>query len=512
MQNIYNILKNTTLAIFAAVLATACSLEKADVMKGLQSVIIEIEVSAEDIVTRSTEAPEASEQAINTLRIYAFRGDRLCGYYNQTEAYSSPVLMDLELPDGISAVDFYLVANEAAMEYKNDPVVLREDMTRAELESLRFTALAGKTSLPMYCRKTENIDASDLNTAYTPSDYHKGHLKLNQQVQFELTRSLAKLSVYAAKAQGVTADPHILQVDILSQGTREYSYLFPQSEEVLDAVPSRANDWQLISEEVVVSKSVASSDDPADYDPVALGNYLPEVSAGYGYDDPSYSWSATSSDTGAAVLYVKYSSGENTDIRHGYINLPRIERNNHLKVCILINAEGQITVNYTVADWYYDQERNENEWYFDYPTHSYLREDIPYSTEDLASKPSSAAVMSSTSYFEGYFQMTYPDNDKWMPTLEGDYASDCQVLVYDSNGNEVFGPSGRQPLGVSDKWYKIVVQPNNTMPAGKTVNLAVTYTPSGFDQPEYLLINGSHDNFYWPGSEDENYVTITMVN
>jgi hypothetical protein len=44
------------------------------------------------------------------------------------------------------------------------------------------------------------------------------------------------------------------------------------------------------------------------------------------------------------------------------------------------------------------------------------------------------------------------------------------------------------------------------------VNLAITYTPGGLTESEYMLINGSYPNYLWDGSTSENYVTITMVN
>ena len=52
--------------------------------------------------------------------------------------------------------------------------------------------------------------------------------------------------------------------------------------------------------------------------------------------------------------------------------------------------------------------------------------------------------------------------------------------------------------------------------AGAEVKLAITYKATGFDTMEYLLINGSYQEYYWPYSgtskQDANYVIITMVN
>ena len=111
--------------------------------------------------------------------------------------------------------------------------------------------------------------------------------------------------------------------------------------------------------------------------------------------------------------------------------------------------------------------------------------------------------------FTGYFQMTYPSSDAWTPTLQGPNASACTVKVYDKNGTPVAG----YPLPASDDWYRIEVTPKTGyLSAGDVVDLAITYTPSGLTESEYLLINGSYQDYFWPQSTDANYITITMVN
>jgi hypothetical protein len=52
--------------------------------------------------------------------------------------------------------------------------------------------------------------------------------------------------------------------------------------------------------------------------------------------------------------------------------------------------------------------------------------------------------------------------------------------------------------------------------AGDEVKLAITYRAAGFETIEYMLINGSYQEYYWPyaggSQQDANYVIITMVN
>lgn len=514
MRKINNIIKTAFLYIVATLAASGCILEKYEFAR-MRNVIIQLDVTTDTEITKAT--PSEGENNIGSLRIYAFRGERLCGHYYQSGAYSGPILMDLELPDGVSEVDFYLIANEAEMEYQGGKVTLSENMTRSQLEAVKFTSLLHKETLPMYCLQRESLDASAYTIDPDMPQGHQDHIKLSQEVSFSLTRSLAKLSVYAAKAAGAAADITVVSADILTAGTREYSYLFPQTENVLDQVPTIGNDRSLITAGVALAKEVAggtsAAQDPANYTPVALGLYLPEVSAGNSIDDTSYSWDTPSADTDAAVLRIGYTLGSGKEATLKDIYLPRIERNNHIKICILINASGQITISYDVADWDWDEDKM-LDWFFDYPTHTYIWHMIPEIDADLYKKPGSAATMSETQPFVGYFQMTYPSSDKWIPTLEGLNASKCSIKVYDDETDaEVFSSESPNPLEVSESWYRIEVYPKSGyMDLGETVNLAITYTPSGFTESEYLLINGSYPDYFWPGSTSENYVTITMVN
>ena len=155
-----------------------------------------------------------------------------------------------------------------------------------------------------------------------------------------------------------------------------------------------------------------------------------------------------------------------------------------------------------------------SDWYFDYPTHTYLWHFPPATEEDFFKKPNRAATMSESVPFEGYFQMTYPESDKWIPTLEGLHSSDADINVYNVRTNEkVFSSKNPAPLPVSEDWFRIEVVPQaGHMALGEIVNLAITYTPGGLSESEYLLINGSYPDFFWNGSTSENYVTITMVN
>lgn len=494
MQKYINIITKAALAVFAIFLATSCIMDKEDMPKSLHKVVVQMSVSVGEMTKAETEDATSAEKVINTLKVYAFYGERLAGYASRGQtALNEPFYMDLELPlEGDYDVDFYLIANEASMSHQNVSVNLPETMTREQLEAIKFSGLKG-LALPMYCKKTETVkeDGSPL--------------------QFVLGRSLAKLSVYAAKTAGSDASPQILNVDLLAAGTRLYSYLFEQDENNLNAVESRQNDRNLLSSIVnitsQVGKGTVQAENPVNYTPVFEGSYLPEVT--YGVAD-SKDWDTPSGYDRAATLFVEYTLGPGEAYRYAYIYLPPIVRNTHYKICILINSEGSIIINYTVADWETAEVVNR---VIDYPTHSYLREAIPTKEEDKAAAPSHPAIMTASEPFKGYFQMLYPEGDSWMPVLRGANKEKCEVAVYNnSTGDKING----YVLASDEIWYRIEVSPKDMMQVGDEVELELAYSATGAEIIDYLLINGSYNEYYWPyeGSktQDANYVIITMVN
>lgn len=513
MQTMNNIYRYMALLAFIAVICVSCQKDTSEwAPTDTKNVMIELSVSASEL-TRAT--PTDVEKTINSLHIYAFSGDKMAGYVSRTfTAPGTPFYMDLELPEtGTHNVDFYAVANEGEMVGDDNAVVtLKDKMTKAELEAIRFTSLNTGNVLPMYAKQTEAINVDNISNATNTIEGHEGHFMLTQKIAFQLTRPIVKLSVYAAKTAGASNNPQISEVELLNEGTRQYNYLYPQSNDVLQAIPSRANNHMLQSTTVTITKEITNgteaAKDPANYDEVSIGKYLFEVPFG------SNAWNISSGHPNAAVLHVEYAAGGGHEIKHAYINLPKLQRNHHVKVCILINAEGQIEVNYDVADW---DDHSMPGYHFEYPTHSYLRESIPTTPEEMTVPASGPATMKENTPFKGYFQMTKPATDAWAPTLLGLNGSNCEIRVFEQGtGNEV--TQSNWPIPASDKWYRIEVWPldGGKMPVDGEVDLAISYTATGLTESEFLLINGSSQSFYWPYSgtsaQDANYVIITMVN
>lgn len=508
MQNINNIIKTAALAIIAAVLTTGCINEKYSMQRNLQSVMIQLDISPGSEMTKATEAPTTAEQAINTLRVYAFHGNRMCGYYHLTKTYTDPVIMDLELPDGTSDVDFYIIANEAGMHLTDDSPVLNENTTIGQLRNLRFSALESTGGMPMYCVRRESIDVSKV-VGESTADGHKGHIVLDHHVNAVLSRPLAKLAVYAAKADADAPDIRIKDVKMLAKGTRQYNYLLEQDPALLEVIPSRLNDRDLlVPEYVTVSSVYTDRNDVSQFTPVGNPVYLSEVNVG------SSGWDVNAgNEVRSVVLYIEYSEGTGSEVRHGYINMPPIERNSFYKVLCGFRSNGEINITYIVADWK-EAEMWEGGLVFDHPTHSYLMPS--YSSN---SRPDTEAVMKYTvdgsGAFKAYFQMQYPDHQTWDPTLLDGNPGDYDVEVWDYLENQqIENPD--QFVSAADKWYLIKVIPRNAENAGNSVRLAITYTPHwSVNAVEFLMINGSQNSLFWEYSgtafeQDPNYVIITQ--
>ena len=495
------------LLLLAAMLFVGCQ-KDIEVLPLQEQKGVTIELSLSQIeATRNT--PTAMESTINSLRIYAFYNNKMVGYlYREATEAGTPFYMDLQLPEsGTHNVEFYVVANEAEMASENGVVVMSESMSKVELEAITFTGLNKGNALPMYEKSVEAINVDAISGGANSVAGHEGHPLLSQTIEFTLSRPIAKMSVYAAKVSGTASNPLIHKIDFLAAGTRQYNYLFPQEEALLNEIPSRANNRELLSATATITKAInkgsAEAQDPTNYTEVIEGIYLSEVAVG------STSWSLPSSDNGG-VLRVEYAGGEGQVVKTQFVYLPPIKRNHHIKVCILINAEGEVVINYEVAEW----EKNEMQnYHFDYPTHSYIMASLPTTENPVVEKPSTMATMAEGVPFRGYFQMSKPTNDAWTPTLLGLNGSNCEIIIYEvESGNEVT----TLPIPASEKWYRIEVWPlGGKMSDGEETKLAVSYTASGFIESEFLLINGSNIEHYWPysGSTAQNaeYVIITMV-
>ena len=110
--------------------------------------------------------------------------------------------------------------------------------------------------------------------------------------------------------------------------------------------------------------------------------------------------------------------------------------------------------------------------------------------------------------------MSYPATEAWRPTVVSSNAAMVEVNVYTLSGIiPVELPVKADP----ENWYRIEVTPEADLLTGSEVELGITYSPdlSVNGQYEFLLINGSQNNWYWPYNgelqQDANKVIITVT-
>lgn len=496
IRSLFHILSRVAMLLVAFVMLVACA-EKGGPDIPVRHMLLQVDLE-EKIVVKGQ--PSEQETTFNTIRIYAYlnaTGDIIGSFYRGTVS-SDPIYVDLALPvKGVHDVEFFVFVNESSARMP-DGFGFRERMTREELRQMRFTSLNQTGGVPLYCRQIEKIDVSRISEEFNPAAGHGAHHYLIEKVTFSLRQSLAKLSVYAAMAEGVSTTK-IHYVGILKGGLRQYTYFLPVDDQILASIPDRAIGRDLMTTEAVLTKHAAhGSQNTEDYNLLTADHYIPETEVGSEFLD-------VKTDDRQATIHIQYSVGEGGELRNGYIYMPRINRGTHYNVCLLITSEGRIILSYTVAPW---DKADMTEVWFDYPTHSFIEDDV----DEL--KPVAPATMSHDKPFVGYFKMSYPQTETWRPTVVSSNAGMVEVKVFTQGGITPVEPPIKAD---SENWYRIEVTPAADLEPGSEVELGITYSPdfSVDGKYEFLLINGSQNNWYWPyegdSQQDANKVIITVT-
>ena len=244
-------------------------------------------------------------------------------------------------------------------------------------------------------------------------------------------------------------------------------------------------------------------------------NYYTHVGAHFLHETTAVSTNAADYETngnavptGDGFYYkIEYTVDNNQSITR-YVAIPNaILRNRDYQVHALVRADGQIDVNYVVAEW------DDVEWNldFDAPVHTQLLT----SADINATAPGSVPVVyfdnsddtGEKGAFVGYFMMEGPLGVTWKPTLTNASADDYQVRVYtniDKNG----AAHADYDILVTDanieaednRFYKIVVVAKNQNNINKVVKLGITYAPIWNEEASPLLIinkgDGEGDCYY----------------
>ena len=302
---------------------------------------------------------------------------------------------------------------------------------------------------------------------------------------------------------------------MLARGTRRYNYLMPQDVNFLKTLSPRVNDRPLLDENV---SFLVDNTEAQGYQEVATA-YCSECPFG------SSSWDLPNQDN-SVVLRLEFSIGEGNELRRSDIYMPQINRNEWVKVNCTISGEGQVSVNYNVKDWEYEMTDTNGDGVedfiiFDYPTHTYLLPHMPTPENPEPDPDGPVKVlpqMSVSKPFTCYFQMLYPEGQMWKPTIISSdvSSSDFEISVYNGDTDELALPDDEGSYGLNashSSYYRIEVRPLEASNVGKSLRLGITSEIQGFGHSEYLLINGSQAELFWPseGGEDPNALKITQI-
>lgn len=515
MHKSINIIHKAALAVLALVLAAGCIAEKDSTSMDTKGVMVQLNVSAGQMQTKAMD-----ESAIKTIRVFAFdqNGKQVGHIYDSSIAADETMHMMLSVSaeQPTAVVDFYAVANEAAMYYDGLPVSLSENMTKEELDRIVYSSLmTTEEVLPLYGKiedKTLTL-TSDLHSA----DGHYA-LKIQETVAVQLYRSLAKIGFYAAAVEGTSSDPVIHSITLKAPGRRNVSYLFPAADlQARDAsVVSLSEDRvfdnvvdgkDMLSNAGVITKRLSSQNTDA---AAVVTDYYTEILSPFFLAEVPYG--STSWDTAADAskrpveLVVEYSHGEGTIRKYAAVNMPAIERNNFYQVRCLIKSEGQIMVDVSVNPWEAGEDWDIS---FDFPTHSdpllatgsydsstgYA--DHVYGTEATMYHTGSDDTPGEGGAFCVDFNMSYPVGGSWQPMIGDASNADFELRLYkrgdvaEITDHKVFVTSEN-----TDQWYTIKVVPLKSDNVGKKVTLSVSYTPIYLDGGySYLLqVNGGEEN------------------
>ena len=537
MQNISNILTKTTVAVLAGILAVGCNFERVEPSMDAEGVVVQLSVSADDMLTKAMD-----ESAIQTIRIFAFdqSGKSVGHIYENNPSADKKFHMLLTAfgTQGPISVDFYAVANEMAMYHNGSSVSLSADMTVEELNNFVYSSLVTTHEvMPLYGKLEDK--SLVLTNAYHMTDDHAAIVA--EPVSITLSRSLAKIGVYAAAVEGASKSPVIQSITLASAGRRDISYLFPASDmaslkERDSKIASLSQDRSFeLSNSGIVTKQLAEQITSTG---INVTDYYTEVLSPFFLAEVPYgsnAWDVAADASGRpVVLVIKYSFGEGTVEKYATINMPAIERNTFYQVRCLIKADGQLLVNISVNPW---QAGESWDISFDFPTHidpllasstyNSLNGEYPahvFGTEATMYHTGSDEAPEEGGAFSVDFNISYPIGGMWKPTLSGASNDDYEIRLYERGSSErISDLSVTVKEETQDTWYTIKVVPKKSTLVGEKVTLSISYTNLylGAEYAYLLQVNGGEEtNLAWvekdPNPTDEyeastSEIVITQV-
>lgn len=515
------------------------------------------ELSMNVTVTRSGSTSDQQGDQIEEVMVWAFPRpqtnvvtDDAAGWRRQTysdNTYTS-VSVHLELPMcGDAGADYVLVAvinphKFGKVMYNNSELTLDGKTKFTELINAKFENTASET--PILNSVEEDKPGSPAvmpishwtTISVSKDDIHKasGHKTVNMAVfravaktQFMIARtSEFDLKVTSLKLHNKKMPINGMLLSQLSQPQLESKDIAPSwFGNNAPVTTQQSHDFQIATDGVSVSKTLAAaSDNVADYTQVA-GCTIAETLDAVTYLDNAKDVPADATD-GGYYYEITYQIGNATP-QTRYVALPAIARNHDYQVRALVNGEGGLEVDYTVADWV------DVEWAIDFS---------PANNTNLLSAPDVDAVATQSPKiiynanvdagipFKGYFRMSGPVGAMWKPTMYNALSTDYDIEVY-----EVLNPN-TSPITLSaspvitngiagdgddtfvkvtdankDKFYEVRVIAKSAARNNMTFKLAIAHRSPWHPDPKLLLINAGagSTSTYWPESgANHTYIEI----
>lgn len=503
---------HTAAALLAgAVLALGACVQDEDTARTGEAQTVSVQMQVSTRADGSGLKPD-TEDAISSLRVYAFVGDVQVGYLAEptvTPEVDGTVRfwMDLDLPtySPQQKVDFYLVANENSSvdSYQGAGSPWRETMTRAALENVAFTALDdAHATLPMSATTSQRIDPSDL-TPSTGGAGHDGHQMWDGVVHFDLERAVAKLGMYFACIEPGT-NLQINSIRLYPAGMAA-NYMFTPETQKLQAVsPVAANEGRpLLDQSLRVEAVVTDEQKPAaeltDYtDAFSVPVYLFENAFGSdnadvpGVDDKGY------------YLAVTYEIDSRVYEKNVY--LPAVARNHCYNVINRIKKNGGLAVSWTVNPWEADGDGADLEFTSQFNGSLTAQLIKTYTAADGKTYVAVAEgqdAQQAERYAQFNFVMTSPVGARWTAHLTD---GDNFEFAGPYSGNGVTQEEADQNQGR----VTLTVRPRRPFVAGETYTTRLYIEVEGLEnaQPVNVPAGGGTD-LPFPG--EQTYIDIIQI-
>ena len=364
MKTIGNKIMRFLPVLLVWVMATGCIYDDMDLPGRMQKVLIQVNVSAEQMTKSVAAVASNAEDAINSVRIYAFYNNQLSGYFYRDIASDEPIVMDLLLPyTGTHNVDFYVIANESAFAAAQGSPALGENTIQAQLKTICMGSIVNPSvnGLPLYYYSKVGINVDIINSS-SASEIHPEHYWLVQQLDVDLVHPVSKLSVYVAEAeQGSavyeTSTPKLTVTGVEISNITSKGYLFDVNDATGSGNTTFTSNNRVSVVNVIGEQNGTAIENSDNYTEIMSPHYFFENSLGGNSWISGYVESQTNLaqiSQGAMMLKIGYSFDGGATSSYAYVKMPQIEKNVFYKVmCRFSPVGGHQEVLITINDWNY---------------------------------------------------------------------------------------------------------------------------------------------------------------